>query len=518
MYAAWIIQKIEHFKGEEKTLKRTPNYSHPQQSFERCEGDEPRPWGAYDRKPCYDEPVGDVHIQWIYIVDLDNNSFVVRSGTGWNREFKLENPPRSLFEHDGESEIFIMPISLRYLYGAAPVIGHDLNGLARFTEFAPRKYVVEVPKESHFDAGIILDAWKPLSQLLLQNFLERYLGCFKNLAKAKNTSIFASTGLDGKTATAYQFKQLAYGILNLCDPVGRIKFRPKHRVAHSPVVPSVPPWECPDGNIMWMGNVLIILEARINVEEFLHAAIGKAIDHVRRSHVRIGGIYGTAVIFSIQALVIVNIKYPDDNAGKPSITFSQTLPVITPSECSWTRCFGGLHAQPTEGLAALIDVFARHSESYLLPHGLPVEICDEIYQLCDLETRGALARSCRAFRAILDPYPRIDGWDLIHTWNHGNVGFVARQNGSLEKSVVSLEESKYPGAGCEMGLFRGGHLITLNLPHLEVVEQQNQGFKGCACCVGLPVLTDAPDWPSRSFTIPDHIEQEREESNRLARG
>lgn len=515
MDVAWIARHIEHFEQEEKIFNRTRSYSRAGSSFESGNGgDGSRPWGPYDRQPCRKEPVGSVHIRWIYIVDLDNKCLVVRTDCGSSRQFKLENPPRHLFEQDIDTELMEIPISLQYLYEAAPAIGYNPVDLARFAEFAPRQYTVAVVKESKFDAGAIIDPWKSLSQLLLQNFLERYITTIKELATAKNLAILASTGLDGKTIAAYQFRQLAYAILNLCDPVGRIIFRPGY------INPSgLPPqWACPDRTIVWMGDVLVILEPRIAVEEFLHAAIGKAIDLVRRSHVNIGGIHGIAVIFSIEALVIVNIKYLDNGAGKPDLTFSQTLSVITPSECSWTRCFSGLRASPTEGLAALIDIFAKQNVSYTLPAGLPVEIYTQIYRLSNLATRKSMAESCRAFRAIVNSYPRIGEWDLLHTWNHGNVGFVAIKDHGLTRSVVSVEECEYPRPGYEVGVFCGRNWIDLDLPYLEVVKQLDEGIKGCACCVGLPVLSEAPDLPPRTINIPAHIEREREISNRLARG
>lgn len=515
MNVAWIARQIEYFGQEEQIFCGTQSDFRAGSSFESGGyGDEPHRWGPYDRQPCRKEPVGSVHIQWIYIVDLDNKCFAVRTGSGSSREFKLENPPRHLFEPDVSNELLKTHISLRYLYGPAPAIGHNPVDLARFAEFAPRQYTVDVVEESHFDAGAILDSWKPLSQLLLQNFLERYIKTIKRLANARNLAVLASTGLDRMTTAAYRFKQLAYAILNLCDPVGRIKFRPKR------IYPlSLPPmWSCQDKAVFWMGDVLVILEPRIAVEEFLHAAIGKAIDLVRRSRVRIGGIHGIAVIFSIQALVIVNIRYPDGGAGKPDLTFSQTLSVITPSECSWTRCFAGLRASPTDGLAALIDVFAKQNVSYHLPAGLPVEIYTQIYKLSNLATRKSMAESCRAFRAIVNSYPRIGEWELLHTWNHGNVGFVARKNLGLTKSVVSLEECDYTQSGYQVGVFHGHNLIDLDLPCLEIVRRQEEGIKGCACCVGLPVLAEVPAWPSRVFSIPAHIEREREESEQLASG
>lgn len=459
-------------------------------------------WGVYCNKPSYEEPHGDLHIEWVYIVDLDNLCFITRSGSGWSREFKLENLPRHLFELKlYNQELLSMPVSLEQLYNATPAITYNPTDLARFGAFAPRLSTVQVAEGSFFDAGVILDPWKPLSQLLLEKFLERYIAVFKDLASPKNLAIFASTGLDGKTAAANKFKQLAYGIVNLCDAVGRIKFRKARHVSyHTDTPPTTPPaWECPESNTLWIGDVLVILEARITTSEFLHAAIGRSIDLVRRSHATARSTHGTAIIFSIQALVIVDIPYAD---ASPHITYSQPLPVITPSDCRWYRCFGGLRAEPTAGLAALIDVFARHRAAYSLPAGLPLEICARVAQLCGFATRGSLAASCRAFAAVVAAYPRIDDWDLLHAWNHGNVGFVARRGPGLTRSVVSLEDAAH-GYGYEVGLFRGHHRIELDLPCLVAVRRHQEGVAGCACCAGLPVLGEAPVMVGRTIHIPE---------------
>lgn len=178
-----------------------------------------------------------------------------------------------------------------------------------------------------------------------------------------------------------------------------------------------PTWECPRKDIFWIGEVLVILEPRIAVEEFLHAAIGKAIDLIGYPRDRNTGTR-KAVIFSIQAVVIVSVN--KGGLGEPDITYSENLPVITPSDCSWCRFFGGLHDAPTAGLAAIMGVFARNRELYSLPARLPLEICTELYNLCNLAPRESLAVSCRAFRAIERAHPHIGQWDLLRSWNHGN--------------------------------------------------------------------------------------------------
>lgn len=496
MRAAWKAEKIKHFESEAEKTEPEPD-----------DDDDPSPWRKIDTKPTCNEPCGDLHLEWVYIIDLDSDSFIIRSGSGCRREFKLQNLPCSVFEQYSErAQPFMMPVALKHLH-TAPAQGYNSGDLARFTAFAPRRVAVDVPQESHFKAGDVLDPWKPLSQFLLEQFLERYITFFKELNTSEKYAIFVSTGLDSKSYQVYQFKQLAYGILNLCDAAGRVKFR-KTGFFHQPHRTAYPPtWDPPDKNILWISDVLVILETRITIEEFLHAAIGKAIDLISRSRVRTDGIHGKAVIFSIQALVIVDIRYSEDNTNGPVITYSDTLRVITPSECKWYRCFGGMRAEPTPGLAALIDIFAGQSESYSLPACLPVEICTQIYNLCDLTTRKSMTESCRAFRALVKAYPQIDSWDLLHTWNHGNVGFVARRGLGLAKSVVSLEPCKYGDTGFQMGFFRGGQTIELDLPRLKVVKQQQQeGYKGCACCVGLPIITEAPGIMGRTITFPPEMD------------
>lgn len=470
--------------------------------------------GVIDTKTTTEEPQGDLYIEWVYIVDLDNSCFTVRSGSGWSRYFKLGNLPYHLFElHLSKKEVLVTPVSLESLYTTTSVaINYDAIQLARFAKLAPRPCRIDGPdKYPPVTTGKDLNSWKPLTQHLLGTFLERYLTVFKDLASPESVAMFLSTGLDGHTTPIYQYKQLAYGILNLCDSPRRIKFRKgvcrySGPQKHGP--PAHPTWECPQKSIIWIGEVLVILEPRIAVEEFLHVAIGKAIDLLGRPQL---GTTETrrAVIFSIQALVIVAVKFV--GLEEPDITYSQNLPVITPSDCSWYRCFGGLREKPTAGLDALIDVFARQREVYSLPAGLPFEICTEIYNLSNLATRESLAVSCRVFRAIKTDHPHIGQWELLHSWNHGNIGFVARSGPGLVHSVVSVEECQPRATGFCVGLFRGAQHIDLELPWLVVVKQQSNGFVGCRCCVGLPVLSEAPTMLGRVINM-DRYEEERLES------
>lgn len=506
MIVVWIDEKLQHFKSEQEMLdQRQPEQTQDDENDEQ--------WGVYAKEPSTEEPQGDLHIEWVYIIDLDNSCFTIRSGSGWSRQFKLGNLPYHLFQDElSKEDVLVMPVSLQQMY-TDPATGYDAVQLDRFVKFAPRQMAVMVSQlESHFDADAKLDSWKPLSQLLLEKFLERYITYFKDLDTPENQAILMSTGLDGCSITEYRFKQLAYGILSLCDSPGRIRFRKGFglNIRQKNEVLRRPNWESPYKNNIWMGEVLVILEPRIMVQEFLHAAIGKAIDMLGRSQVKASGACQTAVIFSIQALVIVTMK--EDNAGEPDITYSQSLPVITPSDCQWYRCFGGLRTEPTLGLAALIDVFVRQRESYSLPASLPFQVCTEIYQLSNLATRQALGTSCRAFRAIQSANPHIGEWELLHTWNHGNVGFLATRGYGLAKSVVSLEECQYMERGLTVGVFRGGHTINLDLPWLKVVKQQQEGFEGCRCCQGLPILSKKPVMMSRTIDM-SHVEEERNESS-----
>lgn len=500
----WIAEKIRHYEEEKAMwdLKADDNSN---------EDDGDLGWGVVDVKPTPFEPRGDLHLEWVYIVDLDDSRFTITSSSGWSRHFKLGNLPHHLFDDDlSEGEVLTTPVELECLYtDTTAMASYDAIQLARFAKHAsllsridtPQGYPPVVTSED-------LDSWKPLTQLLLAKFLERYLACFKDLAGPESAVIFDSTGLDTNTAPVYLYKRLAYGIINLCDSPKRIKFRKGlcDYIAPSKHHQSQPTWECPQRNVYWIGEVLVILEPRIHVLEFLHAAIGKALDLLGRPK---AGTSETrrAVIFSIQALVIVTVNYR--GLDEPEITYSQNLPVITPSDCNWYRCFGGLYEEPTAGIGALMDVFARERETYSLPAGLPFEICTEIYNLSNLATRESLAVSCRAFRAIQTIHPRIGQWDLLHAWNHGNVGFVASEGPGLTHSVVSVEECQSRRTGFRVGLFRGAQHIDLNLPWVAVVKLQNEGYDGCRCCAGLPIRGAKPAMLGRVIRM-EQYEEERQ--------
>lgn len=468
-------------------------------------------WGVVDLKPTPIEPRGDIHLEWVYIVDLDDSRFTITSNSGWSRQFKLENLPHHLFEDRlSEEEALTTPVSLESLYtDTTGMASYNAIQLARFVKHAPRLSRIDRPQG--YPPVITtedLDSWKPLTQLLLAKFLERYLACFKDLAGPEGAVIFDNTGLDKNTARVYRYKQLAYGIINLCDSPRRIKFRKGlcDYIGPDKNYQPKPTWGCPHKNVFWIGEILVILEPRIKVLEFLHAAIGNALDLLGRAQ---GGTTETrrAVIFSIQTLVIVTVNYR--GLDELDITYSQNLPVITPSDCDWYRCFGGLYEEPTAGLGALMDVFARAREAYSLPAGLPFEICTEIYNLSNLATRESLAVSCRAFRAIQTIHPRIDKWELFHAWNHGNVGFVASEGPGLTHSVVSVEECQYLRPGFRVGLFRGAQHVDLRLPWVAVIKQRNEGYEGCRCCAGLPILSAKPAMLGRVIRM-EQYEEERQ--------
>lgn len=466
-------------------------------------------------KPSTCEPQGDLHIEWVYIVDLDASRFVVRSGSGWSREFKLENLPYHVFEQPtiNKHELLFMPISIDHLNCTDYAPDYDKDHLTRFAEWAPSLSPITVAKESAFTPSDSLSSWESICYLLLDKFLDREIRFFKEFGSPASIAKLNSTGLKGDIGDSYRYLQLAWGLLNLCDSTRKIKFRKGHCVdlyRMSKNRGSYPRWQSSTKNILWMNSTLVIIKPRIAIQEFLEAAIGNAIDLVTRSRVSTCEFQAKAVIFSIQALVLVTITYPADIARDPEITYSQTLPVITPSDCNWYRCFGGIRATPPAGLAALVDVFTRQSESYELPAGLPVDIITEIYNLSDLATRKSLVVSCRAFRAIMTACPRIGDWELFHTWNHGNVGFVASRGPGVSKAVVSIEECEYGKKGYEVRHFRGNEMMDFKLPWFVVVKQQQEGYEGCACCAGLPVLSAAPTMVGRVIDM-ERYEAERTE-------
>lgn len=70
----WIAEKIKHFEKEREMLDLRADHSN---SREGKQG-----WGLYHKQPTTTEPHVDLHIEWVYIVDLDNSYLTVRGGSG----------------------------------------------------------------------------------------------------------------------------------------------------------------------------------------------------------------------------------------------------------------------------------------------------------------------------------------------------------------------------------------------------------------------------------------------------
>lgn len=73
-------------------------------------------------------------------------------------------------------------------------------------------------------------------------------------------------------------------------------------------------------------DILVLIKARISIKPFLYASIGIAIDLLTRGQQRHRIGTGTAVIFAIHALVIVNMCESEDHTDIPIITYSQSFP------------------------------------------------------------------------------------------------------------------------------------------------------------------------------------------------
>lgn len=454
----WVTQKTAHFQQEGKRLGLPDS--------------QPATWEPYFIRP----GVGCYHpYPWTCIVDLDKKQLTIHSNLGWDRQFKLGNLPFQLPEHSQLEELLHWPIPLEFLHLETPENGPNIDDISRFSLFRPSQEVVMVLQP----VTQRVDPWTPLGLFVLDIFVERYRISIGNLSLGYIFPYIVSHGNDDMSNPAYQYRQLAYAVLNLCQPAGSLLFSSKKSVVHPEESYQFTSWTYPETSEVWIGDIPVLIVARISIEEFLHAAIGKAIDLLTRAQQRERIGTRTAVIFAIHALVIVSMREPELATDGPIVTFSQALPVLPPSELRPTSASRMLLERPTTGLSVLMNLFGAQQKPYLAP--LPVEICTQIHEMCDFATRKQLAATCRAFRVIDTARPRIDGWELLGFCNHGNRRFFARAEGTERRYFVELQKSGRWGQACQIALFRGADMLLMELPWLSVAKLCPSEKERCAC-------------------------------------
>lgn len=230
-------------------------------------------------------PELDTFIEWIYVIDLDQNILRVYAQNDpfmWDtcgiQYFRLDNIPRWLFDLEE-----IKTDSEWRVCSVYPII-------TATEETVPLEcwanYVRDIPKPktellefyhslSHQTKLSIAPAahsptWRRLQILLLGQFVEYFLRSFHDVCPSRKSSPFI-------------VRQLAYAVLCLLQPGGTagMKFHgtvAPHKLFYGWVRGGIqtPSWEPPDSDSYWLGNVLIVLDEHIYDHSDYLAPISKA--------------------------------------------------------------------------------------------------------------------------------------------------------------------------------------------------------------------------------------------------
>lgn len=444
--------------------------------------------------PCRKGPPLDTYIEWIYVIDLDQNVFRVygrKDANTWDNSeiqyFRLDNIPRWLFDLEPadtgeESKIYaIYPIMTASVENTP--IEHWANYLREIP--APKSELLDfyqsLSPEVVFDTPrtVQVPTWRRLQIQLFGKLVEYFLRSFHDVCPSRKSSRFV-------------IRQLAYAVLCLTRPGATtgMKFQitdASHKVRYGSLRSGTqtPSWEPPDSDSYWLGNVLIVLDEHIHSDLGLFApatkaAIAKtvhlvsAMDYSSDSDVK-------AVIFSIYCVIIVSIRQTPQG---PQVSHTPIMRLL---------CFGtaldALGAQDmkilrllnydTPGINALINLFATASPSMAPPSqsqpaGLPTELSQQIFRYGDPNTQSALEESCRLFRDMAVEHPRIGEWTLVKC--SGDTEFVAFRSSTQSHHVVGLKPLKprherlRRGSGFEVGLWGCMAKLVLNMPLFNVEE------------------------------------------------
>lgn len=442
--------------------------------------------------PCRKSPRIDLWIQWIYVIDLDQNVFRVshrnqlggpeQSGTQY---FRLANIPRWLFERD-----MVSGYEPERRAGNDIMAASEANVPAEHWAYDPRDVTVPEPALLELYQNFLVQplpvfsvppaahipTWRRLQLQLLKQFVEYFLPSFRDVSWPRKSSPFV-------------FRQLAYAVL-LFTRSTRMKFRhldsPHQiycRIGNRSERSQTPSWEPPNTDNYWLDGVLIVLDEYISFTNGQPTAMTKTT--IAKAVQLAGTMCDTvAVIFSVHSIVVVNIHQTPQG---PEVSHSKDLPLLGFGSFD-KKCMKGLKKvmYATPGIVALLDLFSSRplepplSARETRPWNMPNEICQQIFRCADPTTQCALERSCGVFRDIAIEYPRIGEWTLLKCSE--GTGFVAFRGSTQSQYYVALGAMpqgpqgairEYPlkGEGFEVGLWGDGAKFELNMLPLTVTER-----------------------------------------------
>lgn len=436
-------------------------------------------------------PVLDRYIEWIYIIDLDQNVFRVLARDDsytWDncriQYFRLDNIPRWLFElgpisRNPEEEVIHTIYPLMTATTSNVPAEHwadylrqiptpDPELLELFQTFSPRPSL-RIQPIAHFPA------WRQLQLQLLEQFVEYFLCSFHDVCPSRKSSPFI-------------IRQLAFAVLCILRPAG-MKFQStnNHRKICQGAIRKglqIPSWEPPAADSYWLDNILIVLNEHIydyqgSPSPTIQAAIAKAVQLATAADISSDI---TAIIFSIYCIVVVKIHPTPDG---PEVSYTPQIPLfsfhhIDDALGMQDMCYVRELQYSTPGTEALMDLFSanrppRQSASVVLSRPLlPIELCEQMFRSTDPTAQSDLEASCRLFRDMATEYPRIGEWMLLKCT--GRRRFIALRSSTSTAHTVVLKPISAPPMGGTVTAFEiglqgcSGTRLQVNMPLLMVHE------------------------------------------------
>lgn len=156
--------------------------------------------------PCRRCPTLDLYIEWMYIIDLDQNVFRVYGQYNpytWDKcriqYFRLDNIPRWLFELEATETV----LEMDWICPAPPVITASINNVP--AEYYA-DYLREIPTPDQELLGLFqtlsprlghyvppaayVPVWRQLQVQLLEQFVEYFLRSFHDVCPSRKSSPF----------------------------------------------------------------------------------------------------------------------------------------------------------------------------------------------------------------------------------------------------------------------------------------------------------------------------------------
>lgn len=422
---AWKRLKSQHFIEEDIRLLQLQDQGNGFSTIR---------YGGYWQSPSRYYPDIPYQVDWIYIVNLDSDKFLVSIIDYGTRVFCLKNIPRWLFESSSATTVENTWIGNDYRILIDPVYRLHLAASCRPAEPDPALvalYQSCTPqlRPLHFIPGKeTFPVRKYLRLLLLKHFFKTHQATFGDVNNFKH-SFFIRV-----------FHLLAYVIVNLARSAVEVGFQhvtSQNTPAHCETEKNGiidPGCQPPATTEYWIDGVLVILERDISTMENLQAAIGKAIQITNASGCSpTRGTIPSAVICSLSAIVLVYIR-GNEISHTSNLHFFPHHTIYNEDEAE------------TDGVLALLDIFYRPSppaepQSFPGPYKhLPTEICQNIFFYACPSTRSALGASCRVFRDISHDYGvRIgDYYFQRQSEENGGSAFIGSVDGFVHRNSVRV--------------------------------------------------------------------------------